>query len=77
MVSGTPAKKFQEDYRNKQLRDIRLKKGYEYMTAKQAAEVLHVTQSKVSALCRGGHFEGAFKIGTSWRIPVRREGAPV
>ena len=70
MPRGVPATKFLQDCKNKEIRKIKLKKGCEYLTAGQAAEMLGVTRNEATALARGGHFEGAFKIGTYWRIPV-------
>ncbi len=41
----------------------------DYVTAKQACEMLNISLSRLSRLCLAGRFEGAFKAGGSWLIP--------
>ncbi len=40
------------------------------MTTEQAGKLWGVTPQRVSELCRNGRISGAFKIGTSWVMPV-------
>ena len=47
-MTGISVKKFQAEYKNKQLRNIKLKKDYEYLTAKQAGELLSVTAQEIT-----------------------------
>ena len=64
---------FKSEYKKNSLRKIPIiDKNYDYLTTDECAKRLHITSKAVSALCRGGYFEGAFKIGTSWRIPERK-----
>ncbi len=40
-----------------------------YISTKEAAEILGVTDRRIVGLCRNGAFKGAFKEGRAWRIP--------
>lgn len=73
--NSIPLKQFEADYKNKQLRNVKLKKGYDYLTTKEVAKLLNVTAQQARNMCCGGHFEGAFKIGTAWRIPMKRDNS--
>ena len=41
----------------------------EYVDQATAAQMLQVTQARISQLCTQGRFNGATKIGWSWIIP--------
>ena len=41
----------------------------DYIDAKKAGEILHLSPSRISRLCSAGRFKGAFKNGGSWLIP--------
>ena len=40
-----------------------------YIDQSTAANMLKITQGRISQLCQEGRFEGATKIGWSWIIP--------
>ena len=40
-----------------------------YINATKASKILSLSVSRISRLCSGGRFEGAFKNGSSWIIP--------
>ena len=68
------AKERQLQFDKKQRKKIPvLDKNFDYLTTQQVAEQLQTTPNEISALCRGGYFEGTFKIGTSWRIPIKKQ----
>ena len=67
-------KEFREQRERKKSKNITvLDKNYEYITVKEYAEYIKTTTNEASALCRRGHVEGAFKVGSSWRIPIRKK----
>ena len=41
----------------------------EYVDQRTAAQMLNVSQARISQLCPQGRFPGAVKIGWSWIIP--------
>ena len=43
----------------------------DYIDAKKAGEILKLSPSRISRLCSGGRFKGAFKNGGSWLIPLK------
>ena len=43
------------------------------MATEQARKLWGVTPRRVSELCRSGRINGAYKIGTSWVMPVNTE----
>ena len=43
----------------------------DYIDAKKAGEILKLSPSRISRLCSSGRFEGAFKNGGSWLIPIK------
>lgn len=43
----------------------------DYIDAKKAGEMLKLSPSRISRLCSGGRFKGAFKNGASWLIPLK------
>ena len=42
-----------------------------YIDAKKAGEILNLSPSRISRLCSQNRFEGAFKNGGSWLIPIK------
>lgn len=40
-----------------------------YVTVKQAAEILKISEARVKQLCQAERFNGAVKFGWSWMIP--------
>lgn len=40
-----------------------------YITATNAAAILHITSRRVTGLCREGKLEGAIQAGRNWKIP--------
>lgn len=45
----------------------------ETMTAKEAAELLDITERRVTALCKEGRIKGACKSGRLWQIPLEAD----
>jgi hypothetical protein len=41
-----------------------------YLSVPEAAKMLGLNRSRVGALCREGRFQGAFKVGDTWAIPI-------
>ena len=41
----------------------------EYVDQATAAQILHVSRSRINKLCRDGRFDGAIKAGWAWLIP--------
>lgn len=46
-----------------------------YISDTEYAERINIPRWQVQGMCRGGHIEGAKKIGNKWRIPIRRTAA--
>ena len=40
-----------------------------FISAREAAQILNITSARIGVLCRQGRFEGAEKIGAGWIIP--------
>ena len=40
-----------------------------FVSAREAADMLNVTSARIGFLCREGRFKGAEKIGSVWIIP--------
>ncbi|MBR1439463.1 MAG: helix-turn-helix domain-containing protein [Synergistaceae bacterium] len=40
-----------------------------FVSAREAAQMLNITPTRIGLLCRQGRFEGAEKIGAGWIIP--------
>ena len=47
--------------------------GFEYISAKEAADKIGVTARWVQQLCKDGKVDGAMRFGTQdvWLVPVR------
>ena len=41
----------------------------DFVTAREAGQMLNINRARVGVLCREGRFEGAKKIGLGWMIP--------
>lgn len=49
----------------------------EFLTAAEAARIIHVEPDTITQWCRDGHMAGAFKTpGGQWRIPRAALGPP-
>ena len=51
----------------KEMRTLDLHENF--VSAREAAKMLEVTQARIGFLCRQGRFVGAEKIGMGWIIP--------
>lgn len=40
-----------------------------FVSAREAADILGITTTRIGVLCRQGRFNGAEKIGAGWIIP--------
>ena len=40
-----------------------------FVSAREAADMLNITSARIGFLCREGRFKGAEKIGSGWIIP--------
>lgn len=47
--------------------------GYTYLTVKEMASRLRISNDSVIRRCRDGGFPGAIQIGKLWRIPAKEE----
>ena len=44
--------------------------GKKYLSVPETAKTLGLNRSRVGVLCREGRFQGAFKVGDTWVIPI-------
>jgi excisionase family DNA binding protein len=49
-----------------------LDRSADYLSIKELAALLNVSEKKLYRSCAGGAFEGAIKLGRTWRIPVKK-----